>query len=666
MSIQQNMTPISNPLSPKLEAMIKNLTTPQLMDLYKRQATNPKPDYKLTLILGELNNREDLDKKMQQMPTSTVAQDVMQRAMPQPQQQMPQQQMQPQMQPQQPVMQAAHGGLAELHVPDHMFQEHNMAGGGIVAFDEGGHVPRFDGVTNGSLVSTMPNYASSLQAYQNRRAQIMRRLQELESSGQAQIDEDRAGMLNAIEAPGRWSTNAAANLVEGVGGLASRVGNFFTGKPTYEARKQPHYPKQEPESEKLRAELENIDAALAQTEYQGNLPIKNPTAAAPAAGPAAGPAGPQVPAGPGLPSLPSISTKLGRATSLYTPEVLRQLEESRKPVYLDEKTYVPPELSVDDAAKRVKDVQAAFGVSEKPYEEQSARLKKRGEDLEAKGAQNKWDALIAGGLSMMASKNPNFLAALGEGGIKGLQTYTDAQDKLEASREKLDTAQFALADAQNRFRQEGSKEAAADLRENRNEIRAAKREFARDKVTADRAANVFKRDDIKTVITEEGRVQTTNLGQESKEADLQYKQAEIALQRAGLNIQSFNAQTQRIVAQRPDLVSTVLSQLQSDPTYQAADGQTKADMFAKVISGTKAQGTSGLSRQVLISMDRARERFLMNPRYLKAQKDGDKKTMQEIEQEEFRKIPGYDAVISGLSTAGGASSRAVSYNDLPD
>jgi hypothetical protein len=119
------------------------------------------------------------------------------------------------------------------------------------------------------------------------------------------------------------------------------------------------------------------------------------------------------------------------------------------------------------------------------------------------------------------------------------------------------------------------------------------------------------------------------------------------------------------VAQRPDLVSTVLSQLQSDPTYQAADGQTKADMFAKAISGTKAQGTSGLTAQVIRSMDRARDRIAMNPRYLKAQKDGDKKTMQEIEQEEFRKIPGYDA-ISGLSTAGGASSRVVSFNDLKD
>jgi hypothetical protein len=621
------------------------------------------------MILGELKNRQSTAKQVTQMPTSTVAQDVVQKAMPQPAPQVQPQGIQqlPQQQPQQ-VAQAA-SGIDNLPVPDSMFSEQSMASGGIVAFDEGGHVPHYAGVTDGSLVSSMPNYTSSLEAYKNRRAQIMRRLQELESSGQAQVDEDRAGILNTVEAPGRWSYNAAANLVEGVGGLTSRVGNFFAGKPTYEGIKRPRYSKYAPESEKLRAELENIDAALAQTEYQGNLPISNPpTGDKPPAGtkpPADAGAGAGGPAAPGLPSLPNISTKLGRATNLYTPEVLRQLEESRKPVYLDEKTYVPPELKTEDAAKRVKDVQAAFGVSEKPYEEQSARLKKRGEDLEAKGAQNKWDALIAGGFAMMASKSPYFLSALGEGGIKGLQTYTDAQDKLEASREKLDAAQFSLADAQNRFRQEGSKEAAADLRENRKEIRDAKRELARDKVTAERAAKAFEREDVKAAITEAGRVQTTDLTQESKERDLQFKQAEITLQRAGLNIQSFNAQTQRIVAQRPDLVSTILTQLQSDPAYQTADGQTKADMFAKAISGARTAGTSGLTSQIIRSMDRARERFALNPRYMKAQKEGDKTTMREIEEEEFNKIPGYSS-LGTLSAAGGTSSRAVSFGDLPD
>jgi hypothetical protein len=71
--------------------------------------------------------------------------------------QMPQQppQMPPQMQ--QPV-QAAEGGLMQLPVGD-MFNENSYAGGGIIAFDEGGDVPRFDGLS-GSLVGIDPAIAT--------------------------------------------------------------------------------------------------------------------------------------------------------------------------------------------------------------------------------------------------------------------------------------------------------------------------------------------------------------------------------------------------------------------------------------------------------------------------------------------------------------------------
>jgi hypothetical protein len=50
---------------------------------------------------------------------------------------------------------------------------------------------------------------------------------------------------------------------------------------------------------------------------------------------------------------------------------------------------------------------------------------------------------------------------------------------------------------------------------------------------------------------------------------------------------------------------------------------------------------------------------------MKAQKEGDKTTMREIEEEEFNKIPGYSS-LGTLSAAGGTSSRAVSFGDLPD
>jgi hypothetical protein len=71
----------------------------------------------------------------QQMAPQGIAQ------LQQPQMPMPQQAPQMPM-PQQPPVQAAEGGLMELPVGD-MFNEASYAGGGIIAFDEGGDVPGF-------------------------------------------------------------------------------------------------------------------------------------------------------------------------------------------------------------------------------------------------------------------------------------------------------------------------------------------------------------------------------------------------------------------------------------------------------------------------------------------------------------------------------------------
>jgi hypothetical protein len=124
--------------------------------------------------------RDRIAKEDAKPPTSTVAQDVLglqppqqqaqpqQMGMPQGQPQgMPQQAPQPQMgmppQPEQPPMDAtqmaATGGLTSLPVP-----EQDYAGGGIVAFDEGGEVP---GYARGGF-PTMPNMDIQLQEYSAR------------------------------------------------------------------------------------------------------------------------------------------------------------------------------------------------------------------------------------------------------------------------------------------------------------------------------------------------------------------------------------------------------------------------------------------------------------------------------------------------------------------
>ena len=78
---------------------------------------------------------------------------------------------------------------------------------------------------------------------------------------------------------------------------------------------------------------------------------------------------------------------------------------------------------------------------------------------------------------MAAGKSPNALQNIAEGGIKGLQAYNESKDKFLASQEKLDAAEFAMADARNRFNQEGSKAALEDYQSSKKDRNAAKRDF---------------------------------------------------------------------------------------------------------------------------------------------------------------------------------------------
>lgn len=138
---------------------------------YVQNPTGEVPTY---LALTELNRRKEMRNNYQKekAPDTSVAEDLTQEAQPQQglgalaqaPQQMPQQAMAPQ--PEMPTQQMAQGGLVDLPVNDTMFQEQNYAGGGIVAFDDGGNVKHYDG-TSGSEVngtSRLGDYYRNLRA----------------------------------------------------------------------------------------------------------------------------------------------------------------------------------------------------------------------------------------------------------------------------------------------------------------------------------------------------------------------------------------------------------------------------------------------------------------------------------------------------------------------
>jgi hypothetical protein len=65
------------------------------------------------------------------------------------------------------------------------------------------------------------------------------------------------------------------------------------------------------------------------------------------------------------------------------------------------------------------------------------------------------------------------------------------------------------------------------------------------------------------------------------------------LQEQGLKIQSFSAQTQRMAAEKPELFTTILTNLEGSKQYQDADGVGKNKLITAAISEAKSAGLGG-------------------------------------------------------------------------
>lgn len=107
--------------------------------------------------------------------------------------------------------------------------------------------------------------------------------------------------------------------------------------------------------------------------------------------------------------------------------------------------------------------------SEKAYAPFRALLERQAADLESRGERNKAEAILQAGLAMMAGRSPYALANIGEGGMKGLAAYQEAQKQDEASRRSLMQSQVALMQAQRAERSGNMRDAVALANQARQE-----------------------------------------------------------------------------------------------------------------------------------------------------------------------------------------------------
>jgi hypothetical protein len=448
-------------------------------EMLLRYAQNPMGGVPQYMAIAALQYQNEIENsKPMPPPQGTVKDEVIQKAV-QPrmpmQAQLPPQPEQPQAQ--QPVMQAAHGGLAELHVPDHMFQEKHMAGGGIVAFDGGGEVPHFDG-TDGSLVTDNMTQEQFLALPPETRARIVQSINDQRTIMKpfSAFNDFLGGPYNAAAA----ATTGIANAV-GIPRLGRALGIYGPDVTRVEVPRvgtgtaTPFY-------DKYRNDVTEKDyvASLPKTMGSEGMPyvsdkatrkaltaqnaeklgITAPTTTPPAAGPKN-----RAPAGPAAPTTSDVSAD-ATSDKYKIPGLGMTMDE-----------YAGTEPTEQSAIDAVKNMNKAFGVNEGLYDTQRQRFKTQEEDLNKQKGLAGWMALAKAGFETAAGSSHSALQNIAAGGVKGLAEYNTTLDKLQDRKEKLDTAMFNLDDAQNKFRQTGSNAALTQLDQARKERNTAKREY---------------------------------------------------------------------------------------------------------------------------------------------------------------------------------------------
>jgi hypothetical protein len=320
---------------------------------------------------------------------SGIAAIPQQMGQPMPQQMAPQ--MPPQMaqapQPQAP-MQMAEGGLAALSLPDDMFDEESYAGGGIVAFDEGGEVPGYAG-PQGSFVQLRPEQYEMLTPLQK---------------------QQYVNQFGAPPAQARRELNPLEKAL-GIDRRPSPMMEVLTkGTP-------------------LVPEQATVPIASRVEVPKGNIPNREMA--------------------PGIAALKDAPVDKRVTSDIDTPRPTRNRfnELVFNPVTVDDAGY--GELMPDQRGMR--DYAAEFK-SELGEDPGRAAVKERLARMQATGEKDAerapWMALAEAGLGMAAGQSQFALQNIATGGIRGIQSFNEARDRLVKAEERRFDLENKVAQAE--------------------------------------------------------------------------------------------------------------------------------------------------------------------------------------------------------------------------
>lgn len=421
-----------------------------------------------------------------------------------------------------------------------------FAAGGIVAFDEGGEVPRFNGETGsylfpeGSLLGrfqrgTLPQggYLGAIPegGFFDTTTEA-RRLQALQIEAERRRNEERNAAFN----------RAAA--IQDAAGASTVIPTSAT--PAAAAAK--------PETSAARL-------------GPGTASAQTPTLL--------GGPGTAQPAPTGIAGLASTPSTLRREFEAFMPEgatTLADIERQTREVGEEG-------IAAAKTRKELREKQLAemglFGVEqEKRLGERKGRIEKQEKELGGL-------SLLQAGLAMMSGTSPNALQNIGIGAQVGLKTYGEGVDKLENAKEKLDDA-FGRLEAARRSERILTDKEKAELESDYNKAKIEAKRLTLDGARQAYGLNQQQAGKLFEAYTANQRL-GAELGARAELTDKQIQaQKDIAAGRSQLMRDLYGGDI-KARAEFGKIQTKVMGDLQKDSTYQLADPAKKAQMETEAL-----------------------------------------------------------------------------------
>jgi hypothetical protein len=452
------------------------------------------------------------------------------------------------------------GGLSALPIRDDMYADESYAGGGIVSFAGGGSPIDYEGLTQAKFDALSPE---DQQQYTN----VYRNKQLLGNHVKGALSPGVLGgglMFNAVRGIG--------NELVPLGQSLGIVDPLYKGAPYYSmAELTPDFGSTPKTPAELRALLPasanignaspqtgqppNSDYAARQKAYFANYAKNQAPVAAPVH---IGNGGGKASAG-----ISGLNVNAGQGGDPY------KIERANV-----EHMPTPEDFNISDYGRKSKEAFIAMGGDDKYFDKQKAKNETDREALKGEKTTAGWNAGLRAGLSMMGGKSTNPWVNIGEGANAGLTQYgTDVKD-IKADEKALRLADDKLAEAQylqSRGDAEGAMKAYAEREKLIQSTKAVN-------MAADNAAN------------------TAFVGDKNKLTENKFKEANenrrheetVALQRRANEIAAEN----KILAKNKDIAMQ----------YATIESKAKSDVDSQIKNVTEFQG--GVSKPQLDKMVR--------------------------------------------------------------